>query len=883
MTLRQALCDDALAGIRRGDGGDEVARAFSLGAEALVRQAASSLAPGTAILAQGGLARRELTPFADVDILVLLAAPPASPADEAAAVQPLYALWDAGFRVGHAVRTVGSLEELFASVKDKDGHAATALLEARYIAGDEELARAALKYARRDLFPPTREALLQEKRRELDARREKYGTSPFLQEPDIKSGAGGLRDLHGLLWIGLLQVGEAARSASGDLLAGLLSAGFLHPREAEALVRGRREILRVRAALHLAIGRCDDRLHAAQAQKVVALLASPTSEAREGESEAEALVRRTVRAMGVIKRSVDDALARLTTTRRGPRRELGGGFVEVDGALHLFAPVARGEAMAQRAPGEVHYETTAALTVGSLIDAERLCAERGLLPSESLAARRSAFVSEANARAGDATASDAPAALLRLCSTTTTTQGTGGAPFTWLLEQGVLALALVDMKRLAQRVRHDGVHALTTDAHLARCADLALSLTSGAEAPPASLAPSLARTTRPHLLVLGALFHDMGKGLPEDHSSVGARIVEREAASMRLAGEEQELLSWLVQEHLLLSLTSQRRDLSDPQVIEEIAVAVRTPERLDLLALLTWVDMCAVAPGVGTEWKARLLATAVQKTRALLLDDTGAVSRGVDHDVRARALAALVISDDGGADDDALAHSFVDGASVRFLAARSDEELRLDCAVFRRQATDGRAASDVRTALGRVHEVRVAATDRPGFLADVAAALASEGANVLDAALDVRSDGVAFDCFVIDDGRGGRLDDSVAHALPAAVAIAAARASRSTRLGAAGVMPPRRRAAPSSVTPRVRVLPSDSWGRTVVEIRAGDRLGLLAELASVFAAQGFTIALARIHTEGPRVTDVFTIDRVDRTAPTAAQLEALQRAVLAVV
>lgn len=873
-SARQTLHDDALARIQRGEAGDEVARAFSDGVEALVRAASVGLAPGTAILAQGGLARRELVPFADVDILVLLASPGDAASlgdgasvvvDEAAAVTPLYALWDAGFRVGHAVRTVASLEELFASVKDKDGHAATALLEARYIAGDQALAVAALKHARRDLFPSTRQALLEEKRRELHARREKHGASPFLQEPDIKSGAGGLRDLHGLLWIGLLQVGEGARDERGDLVAGLLAAGFLHPREAASLVQGRRELLRVRTALHLALGRGDDRLHAAHAEKTVPLLAHGTSDLRAGESEPEALVRRTVQAMGIVKRTVDDALARLTPPRRGPRHDLGGGFIELDGALHLF-----------------HTDAAQALTVGALIDAERLCAERGLVPSESLTSRRSAFVMEGAAprptsgvgvadsgdRAGH---DDTAAALLRLCSSASAR----GAPFTRLVEQGVLALALEDMKRLAQRVRFDGVHALTTDAHLARCADLALALTCGSEAPPAPLLLSLARTTRPHLLVLGALFHDIGKGLPEDHSLVGARIVEREAARMRLPGDEAALLAWLVEEHLLLSLASQRRDLSDPKVVDEIAVAVRTPERLDLLALLTWVDMCAVAPGVGTEWKARLLGTAVERTRAVLLDETGAVSQGVDEDVRARARAIL-------ADHD-IARAFVAGASVRFLAARGDDELKLDCAVFGRMRASGHAASDVRAAPGRVHELRVAARDRPGFLADVAAALASEGANVLDAALDVRDDGVAFDCFVIDDGRGGRLDDSVATCLPVTVAAAADRVARAVRPVAGGIAPSRKRTPPSSVTPRVRVLPSDSWGRPVVEIRAGDRLGLLAELAAVFASHDFSIALARIHTEGPRVTDVFTIERVDHASPTAAQLEALQRAILAVV
>lgn len=836
---RQELHDDVLARLQRGEPGDDVARAFSLGAEQLIGGASGALPQGVALLAQGGLARRELVPFADVDVLVLL--DDGLPADDVEkATAPLYALWDAGFKVGHAVRKVSELEALFSNLRDKDGHAATALLEARFVAGDRALADRALKEARRDWFPSARAALTEEKKREIVARREKFGTSPFVQEPDIKSGAGGLRDIHGLLWIGLLQVGEGGRAGDGDLVAGLLSAGFLRPREASALVQGRRVLTGIRAALHLAVGRGDDRLHAAHAEKAAALLAAGAADV----DAAEQLVQRALRAMGIVKRTVDDALARLAPSRRGARRDLGGGFVEVDGALHVFQTDANDP-----------------LTVAALVDAERLMSERDLVPSEALSSRRAAFVETASG-------ADASAALVRLASSAFARAGASAGPFTRLVEHGVLALALEDMARLAQRVRLDGVHALTTDAHLARCADLALALTTSSEAPPAPLAASLARTTRPHLLVLGALFHDMGKGLPEDHSIAGARIVQREGARMGLPADEIDLLVFLVEGHLLLSRTSQRRDLSDPKVIDEIAAAVRTPERLDLLALLTWVDMCAVAPGVGTEWKARLLGTAVERTRALLLDPAGAVHRRVDDDVRARALVALPDSD--------AARRFVDGASVRFLAARGDDELRRDLEVFAQQQREAHAVVDVRAAPGHVHEVRVAARDRPGFLADIAAALASEGANVLDAALDVRSDGAAFDCFVIDDGRGGRLDDGVARALPAVVARAAERSSG---------LPTRshRRSAHTQVTPRVRVLPADSWGRTVVEVRAADRLGLLADLAGGFAALGFTIALARIHTEGPRVTDVFTVDRVDARAATAQELADLQRALLAVV
>ncbi len=855
--------------LRAGEAGDTVARAFSEGVEALIGAAAPE-GSGVAVLAQGGLARRDLVPFSDVDVLIVVDGDAAAAGERA--TRPLYALWDAGFRVGHAVRGVDELPSLFERLSAKDGHAATALLEARPIAGDLALAERALRHVRRELFPARRGALLDEKLRELHARRERFGGSPWQQEPDLKSGPGGLRDLQALLWIGLLHAGEGARDPSGDLLAGLLGVGLLHPREAAALKHGRRELLALRAALHVAVGRADDRLHGENAGHAAPLL--DTSPGHAGETAAEALCRRAVTAMALVKRTVDDALARLQPRpARVGHRDLGGGFVDVD--------------------GELHFHADASLDLAAIVEAARLMSEHDLVAADAFTARRSAALTERAAEPDERARRAAARALLRLCSSTSAgPDADGHGPFTRLLEWGALPRILVEVERLHARVKLDGVHALTTDAHLARCADLALFLVSGASPPPAPLLPSAGRTTRTHIVVLSALFHDMGKGLVEDHSVVGARVVGREAGRMGLPADDAELLRFLVLEHLVLSRASQRRDLSDPVVIDELSAAVRTPERLDLLALLTWVDMCAVAPGVGTAWKARLLGTAVERAREALLSPGAAVARTVDEEVRRAARAALA-----GVRDDVAAR-FVDGATTSFLASRSEDELRDDAAAYAQAFVGVPVAGDVdapppsdqgrdergpiavvvRAALETIHEVRLVARDRPGLLADLAAALASEGANVLGATLDVRSDGLVLDAFIVDDSRGHRLVRETAARLPAALAAAA-------RPRAPGAPAPPRGGfiRPTRVAPRVRVLPSDSWGRTVVEVRAADRLGLLADLARAFAARGFTIALARIHTEGPRVTDVFTVERDDEGGTSAAELAAMERALLAAI
>lgn len=256
---RDALLAEARATLAqpaaRADVGAQVAQALSDGTAALLTKVA--LPARVAVLAQGGLARRELAPESDIDLCVLVDDDAPGHADEDAA-RALTPLWDAGLRLALSVRRERDVPELFADVAGKAGHAATALIEARFVAGDEALARRVLRRARREHFPARRDELIAEKRTELHQRRAKFGASPFHNEPDIKSGAGGLRDLHTLAWIGLLHAGEGAIDVDGDWLRGLLAVGRLSESEALVLRVARSTLLRLRAALHLAVARPDD-------------------------------------------------------------------------------------------------------------------------------------------------------------------------------------------------------------------------------------------------------------------------------------------------------------------------------------------------------------------------------------------------------------------------------------------------------------------------------------------------------------------------------------------------------------------------------------------------------------------------------------------------
>ncbi len=849
--------------LARGEGGTAVCAAYSDGVEALVRHAVESMGPAQeiAVLAQGGLARRELAPGADVDLLILIAE---ARGDLHARVEKLlYALWDLGLVLGHAVRTPADVDT---ALRD-DHHAATALLEARVLAGDDALAAHVRARFMRQTLPSLRERLMRDKLAEMLERRARFGGSVHLVEPNVKSSPGGLRDLHSVLWLGLLRAGPGPSpstpgAAPRGALSRLLETGIVYEREAEALRGARDTLLSLRAGLHLVSGRAEDRLLFQHQEPIAALL-----HVRPGEQETptEALMRRYFRAALVVRRTADDVVERLlyepppasSSSGSVVTRDLGEGFRAAGTSAQGLALFSADPTLFAREPAK-------------MIDAVRVADESGV----RLSPRTRSRMYQALAGASEDWLDDERCgrALLELCKS----RHAVGRPFTDLLEAGVLGAVLRDLRRLEGRFKQDGYHAYTTDAHICRCVDMALRVSSGAEPPPESLAPVVERLSRSHLFVLGALFHDIGKGLGGDHAELGADIAMREAKRMGLPPGERAILRFLVEDHLTLSWASQRRDLTDPAVIEELSRRVQTTERLDLLALLTWVDIASVAPGMMTDWKGRLLGLAVRRVREFLLhpDASGAVRGEHEAEVRERASASLA-----DITDEETLRRFIEGASVRAIASRLEEELIEDLVAF--AAYEPKAHDPVVTCSlaegGHAHTLRVVCPDRRGLLGDLARALASHGANVLHAHADSRDDAIGFDAFRVDDGRGRALqDEALQHAICALYDAGKDQLDRST----SSSLRPTRRTGPR-IEPRVRVIADgDTWGATIVELRAEDRPGLVADLAHTLSTLGWNIVLAKINTEGALARDSFYVVRDPHETNDAGGAETAQAALL---
>ncbi|MGI8559836.1 MAG: [protein-PII] uridylyltransferase, partial [Luteimonas sp.] len=542
-----------------------------------------------ALFSVGGYGRGELFPHSDIDLLVL-AEPGAQEARREALACFFALLWDAGLPASHAVRSPAQCTEAAA-----DPTVLTALLEARPL-----VANVADRAALVEAIAPARAWPAREyfhaKAGEEEARHARFGDTSDNLEPNLKDGPGGLRDLHSLGWMALRAFGTS------DLQA-LEAMGHVGADEAAALERERGQLSRLRFGLHVVCGRAEDRLRFDH-QKALAEYLGFADDGRN--LGVEQMMQGFYRSAAVVRRISDRLLQRFEEHFDGTavpeplddRFELRRGYLaardpewphgDVGEVFALFAVWAgRGELRG------LHSHTARAL-------AESL----DLLPPYDLAseARRADFM-----------------ALLR-----------GPAPVRTLerlARLGVLGRWLPAFAQVSGRMQFDLFHVYTVDQHtLAVLRNLA-AFATGESAQRFSVAHEIWPTLRkPELLLLAGLFHDIAKGRGGDHSELGAEDARAFCLAHGLGEADTALVEWLVRRHLLMSLTAQKQDISDPAVIHRFATEVADRERLDYLYLLTCADIAGTSPKLWNAWKDRLLTDLRSATRL-------ALRRGLEHPV----------------------------------------------------------------------------------------------------------------------------------------------------------------------------------------------------------------------------------------------------------
>ncbi|GAB3727531.1 [protein-PII] uridylyltransferase [Luteimonas pelagia] len=847
---RAALAADDAAFAARFDAGEDIDRLLAARTRAVdswVRHAwercIGADRTDVGLFAVGGYGRGELFPQSDIDLLVL--AEPEAQRENHDALARLFALlWDAGLPVGHAVR---SAEECTAAAGG-DITVLTALLEARPLQTNAaEVARLAAAIAPDRVWTPR--AYFQAKREEQRERHARFDDTADNLEPNLKDGPGGLRDVQTLHWMALRVLGARG-------LEPLVAAGQFGADEYATLERQRRTLSRMRWGLHLVAGRREERLRFDH-QKALAERLGHTEDA--GNLAVERMMQDFYRSAALVLRIGERLLQRFEEQLEGESEpeplddafELRRGYVAArdpawpaspEDVFELFAVWARHPDVRG-----LHSQTARALAealpiVPAYTDASPELRERMLK-------------------------------LLR-----------GHAPVRTLERMsrlGVLGRYIPAFSKVSGRMQFDLFHVYTVDQHtLAVLRNLAQFASGDPDERFAIAHQVWPRLRKPERLLLAALFHDIAKGRGGDHSELGAEDARVFCESHGLTSGDAALVEWLVRRHLLMSLTAQKQDIADPDVIHRFATEVADRERLDNLYLLTCADIAGTSPKLWNGWKDRLLADLYTTARM-------ALRRGLEHplaaeerigETRDAARSMLVATGVGEQEAETLFARMPDSA---FLRGRPDQVAWQAASL--RGRTPGDEVVRVRPLLQHAGtlEVFVHSRDRDGLFAAIVATLDRLGLAIQQARVLDGPDGTIFDSFEVipGEGREAPAPETVEARLGTALAgdLAAIRPARRTQ--------PRHlrhfRIAPQIAFTAVGGDDANRRGRTVLSLVCTDRPGLLAEVAQALRGERLRVHDARIATFGERAEDVFQItDERDQPLDEHRQ-QALRQALLA--
>lgn len=827
-----------------------------------------------ALVAIGGWARRELGPYSDIDFIVL------HDGDERAAKQLcdrlLYPLWDEKLAIGHAVREPRAAARL---ARD-DLATATALLDARHIAGDRRLTGELVKGTLAALSPGGNpNDLIASLAAEKRSRHDRFGASLYLLEPNLKQGIGALRDLSTALWAAAIRWhpprAESAAEPTGALerIDNLVAMGHLTRRQAQVLAGARDFLLRVRGLVQLAARRPFDQL-TFEIQEAIAPALYPDARPHDGEIRpavapaVEALMSDYyLHARGVVQ--VADRLlesARVPARRRPRIAPIDASFITFNGELALRDP----KLFVER-PSEM-------VRLFRVAVAEQL----------PVYGHTRELAAETIARDPRPLASDPRAQRLFLDALVDLRDAAQPSALEVMQQLGILSALMPGWAPCTGRVQHDLYHVYTVDQHQLYALAMQKRLARGELAGVHPVATELWRgVARPGPLLLGTLLHDVGKPLGKGHAEKGAVIARAIARQLGMPEDHVELTEFLVRQHLTMSHLSQRRDLADPEVIARFAErVVGDDERLVQLYLLTLCDTAMTAPDNLSAWKDGLLRDLMLRTRAHFRGEQRGDGAAAQPDLRAKVLQLA------GADDPEVAR-IVDGIDPRLFtqltARQAARNAKLVAAA--RRATPPIAIQVHCYPLKGHSEVAIVAPDAPGVLAAIAGAMSANRVDVLGAVLghvDLDGARLVTDVFYVRDRKGAAIPEEDARwkrllgdlrALvagpPKPAEVAALIARRRPRSGL-----------PKRVTPGVLTeirIHDDSTQATIVEVITRDRSGVLYAITHALAELGLDISLAKINTEGEKVADIFYVSSGgERITDEAARARLLSRLRLAV-
>lgn len=796
--------------------------------------AQSGLPDDISLIAVGGYGRGELYPHSDVDILIL------TPEETPAALNTLESvvgiLWDIGLSIGHSVRTLPEcLEEA-----QNDITVQTNLLEARWLAGNRCAYRTLQHMVHHALQP---EAFFTAKLAEQTLRHRRYNDTSHNLEPNIKESPGGLRDLHMIGWI--------ARSINlRPGWAALTRAGFINSLEARQIRHQEKFLQYLRIQLHYLADRREDRLlfdhqdtlakQIFSSKPATPLAAAQKPDARHTQRPSEKIMQRyyqSARIIGLMNEVLlgsfrQHIFAGTEANRRHAITPIGNDFQARNGLLET-----RDKDAFQARP-ETILQFFIALQAHPELEGANPTTIRQLWQAGKSINR--VFRSSP----------DNQRAFMQILRSSTGIIGT----LRRMHRYGILGRYIPAFGKITDQMQHDLFHVYTVDEHTLNVLSNMVGFSMADRAHEFPLCSRLfSEFPQPELLYLAALFHDIGKGRGGDHSTLGAADAHRFCATHGLDKAEIEMVTWLVRNHLVMSATAQRQDISDPNIIADFARSVGDERHLAALYLLTVADIRGTSPAIWNAWKARLLESLFNSTLRHLRSPTHSIA----DEISARKQSAQTI----------LGHYGIAGKSYLswwkqledsyFLRHEAKEiawqtRLLLVHADSKKPIVRARLSPD-----GDGIQIMIYTPDRNDLFARICAFFDRMGYSIVEAKINTSKHGYALDSFLVLDNsdrsiKYGNLIGHIEQGLEAKLSSDTppdppleGRISRQLKH--------------SQLTTHITILPDEKTGHHLLTLIAGDRPGLLSRVAHVLLKHDVRLLSAKINTMGNRAEDTLAI------------------------
>ena len=785
------------------------------------------------IIAVGGYGRAEMAPHSDVDLLFLTQAKPSKRVQKIIE-DILYILWDMRLKIGYSTRSTNQCIQLGKT----DQTIKTALLEHRYLCGNKNLYDDFCKKLRSQLFKASATEYVEEKLEERAKRHERQGGQRYMVEPNVKEGKGGLRDLQSLFWI-TKYISHATTHKE------MIDQGYFTQQEYDNFLVAHNFLWAVRCHLHICANRASEQLTFDHQVEVAKRFGYKGGRGMRGVERFMQDYFRQATHVGELTRvfltaleaqqvkstlSLGDRFRNILWRTLNIDGNLSDGFQLEHGRINIINPD-----IFLKDPINILRLFEEGLKTGLLIHQDAMRVVTANLRKITPKVRKNPETQ-------------------RIFMSLLLDYGNPERALRRMNELGVLGAIIPEFKRIIALMQFNFYHSYTVDEHTIQCISFLARIEQGTLNEELPIASEILKSgVDRRVLYIAILLHDIGKGLPEDHSIAGAELAKKIAPELGLNASEADRVTWLVENHLVMSDFAQKRDLSDPKTVSNFGKIVKTTSNLNLLTVLTVCDIMGVGPGALNNWKAQLLRELYTNTRSLIKGGLDTQGKNKPYLIAMSALSELLIDwDSSSIQEEVERHypAYWQGldTNTHYIFTNLFKNLGSKKIASHFEVDEDRDATRAQFLM----------QDHPGIFSRLTGAIALANANVIYARTYTTSDGYATPVFWIQDNDGkpfdlsrlGRLKKLIDQTLSGDVIARDVLKVRNK-------LKPRERnfKVPTDIT-------FDNQGSdiyTIIEVDTLDRHSLLFDLTRTLANANIQIASAVIATYGAQAVDVFYV------------------------